>query len=61
MTEQPRVRTGRLSTVATIAMIVLAIFTLLFVNVVAGIVLLILGVAMYIFNFWFGKRMEARS
>jgi heme O synthase-like polyprenyltransferase len=60
LTTSPRVRTGRLSNAATALMIVLGIFTLAFVNAIAGAVLLAVGVAMYLFGVWLRrKRKEA--
>jgi hypothetical protein len=61
MTTSPRVRTGRLSNAATVLMVGLGIFTLIFVSEIAGVLLLALGVAMYLFGFWLGRRKKKKE
>jgi len=47
-----RVKTSGLSSIATILMGVLGVFTLIFVSFPIGVALLLVATAMYLFNWW---------
>ena len=51
-----RVKSSRLSSTATILMLVLGVFTLLEVNLTVGVALILVGAAMYLFNWWMRGR-----
>ena len=53
-----RVKASGLSSIATILMFVLGVFTLVFVSFLIGVAILILATAMYLFNWWFRGRSE---
>jgi hypothetical protein len=50
-----RVRSGRLTKIATLLMIALGAFSLL-VNVTIAAIIIALGVAMYLFEWWMVRR-----
>ncbi len=56
----PRVRSSRLTKVAIALMIALGVFTLL-VDVPIAVVIIALGVAMYLFEWWLVRRARASS
>ncbi len=56
----PRVRSSRLTKVAIALMIALGVFTLL-VDAVIAVVIIALGVAMYLFEWWLVRRARAAS
>ena len=49
---QARVKTSGLSSIATILMAILGVFTLIFVSFTIGVALILLAGAMYLFNWW---------
>jgi hypothetical protein len=53
---QARVKSSRLSSTATILMIVLGVFTLIEVSFIVGVALILVGAAMYLFNWWMRGR-----
>ena len=57
---QARVRASGLSSIATILMFVLGVFTLVFVSFLIGVAILVLATGMYVFNWWIRGRF-ARS
>jgi hypothetical protein len=46
------VKASRLSGTATILMLVLGVFTLIFVSFIVGVALVLVAGAMYLFNWW---------
>jgi len=55
---QARVKSSRLSSTATILMIVLGVFTLIEVSFIVGVALILVGAAMYLFNWWMRGRFQ---
>jgi hypothetical protein len=53
----PRVRSGRLAKVAIALMIALGVFSLL-VDVTVAVIIIVLGVAMYVFEWWLVRRVR---
>lgn len=53
-----RVRGSRLSSIATIAMVVLGILTLLEVSFDVGVALILVGLAMYVFSRWAERKLS---
>jgi hypothetical protein len=53
----PRVRSGRLAKVAIALMIALGVFSLL-VDVTVAVIIIALGVAMYVFEWWLVRRVR---
>ncbi len=51
-----RVRSSGLSSIAIVLMVVLGVFTLLEVSFTIGAAIIILGAAMYAFNWWMRAR-----
>ena len=51
----PRVRSGRITRIATVLMIVLGVLTI-FVNDVVAAIIIALGVAMYLFEWWLVRK-----
>ena len=56
----PRVRSGRLARVAVILMVALGVFSLLVSEILAA-VLIALGVAMYLFEWWLVRKFGRAS
>lgn len=56
----PRVRSSRLTKVATILMIVLGLFTVL-VNLTVAVIIIALGVAMFLFEWWMVRRFRGAT
>jgi hypothetical protein len=56
----PKVKSGRLARTAILLMLVLGAFSLL-VNVVVAVILIGLGVAMYLFEWWLVRKVERAS
>lgn len=51
----PRVRSGRLTRIATALMIALGVVTI-FINEVVAAIIIALGVAMYLFEWWLVRK-----
>ena len=56
----PKVKSGRLARTAIVLMVALGVFTLL-VSVTLAIILISLGVAMYLFEWWLVRKVERAS
>ena len=55
---QARVRSSGLSSIATILMMVLGVFTLIDVNFIVGVAIILVAAAMYLFNWWMRGKIQ---
>ncbi|MDA4131633.1 MAG: hypothetical protein OK454_00710 [Thaumarchaeota archaeon] len=56
----PKVRSGRLARAAMLLMIVLGVFSIL-VSVAVAAILIVLGAAMYLFEWWLVRKVRRSS
>jgi uncharacterized membrane-anchored protein len=56
----PKVRSGRLARAAMLLMIILGVFSIL-ISVAVAVILIVLGVAMYLFEWWLVRKVRNSS